>query len=131
MSIDRLLGYINEFPTSEYWTEKRMTSVIKDLDDHMTNVKMSQKFMREKLALLKVKNFLQLDHKGKLLSVVCDGKTITVSFITGSGMSEDRAILGKLGFKWQKVKLEFSRKCNGVNVDAVREFIKRVESSHV
>lgn len=128
MSIDRLLGYINEFPNSEYWTEARMISVIKELDDHAVNLKSCQKLMKEKLFNIKIKNYLQIDHRSDLLSVRCDGKTITVSFLGGAPDTLEKGILKRLGFSFNKFKMDYTRKVLGLDVEALRGFIGEVES---
>ena len=100
---------------------------IKAVENDIKEAKEVLKILRPKYLQLKTARDLDIAFKGELLSVQCDGKTISINCIKGNFDVLEKGILKRLGFSWNKTKLEFVRKVAGVDIEGVRTFIKECE----
>ena len=120
-------GQIRDWLDGSSHTVKGLSMAIDTLMDEIECNKSLLSKAKDLRVQLMVKEQLGLDHKGELLSVRCNGKTVTIGFIVGHGREAERLELKRLGFTWSKDKFEFNRKTAGINAQAVKDFIYQVE----
>jgi hypothetical protein len=119
---------IRDWLDGSTYTVKGLSMAIDSLSADLECTKLLLKRARDMRIQLITKQELKLDHKSKLLSVRCDGRTISISFLGSGADSLEKGILKRLGFSWSKDKLEYVRKVAGADIGAIKGFVGEVES---
>lgn len=102
-----------------------LDTVIAQMEQESACLKLHAKRLKDIQKHIQLKHSLALDCHNNHLSVVCDGKIVSINVFNLT--QDDRVTLKGLGFSWSKTKMEFVRKVVGMDVDEVRRFIHERE----